>query len=223
MRRAPAACVVQQAGVGAVRAAGSAGELESLSLLPMHPQLAAGRAGAPGAAGPAGHASTHVSLIGHPPVPARSLCRDELEHEERLARREDLLSAGSTDAELPAMVLRGETRLTQVGSLACGARRLWWASWRHVRHVSVQRRCLAHLPHHRLLQATANLATTIIGEQPGWLINKCMPLLHACGAGCVLCTAVQPAVSPALHLSTWEAWASWRRPRLCPPCGTRVG
>ncbi|KAI7843114.1 hypothetical protein COHA_003285 [Chlorella ohadii] len=50
--------------------------------------------------------------------------RDELEHEERLARREDLLSAGSTDAELPAMVLRGETRLTQ---------------------------------------ATANLATTIIG------------------------------------------------------------
>lgn len=46
--------------------------------------------------------------------------RDELEHEERLARREDLLSAGSTDAELPAMVLRGETRLTQViGGCSC--------------------------------------------------------------------------------------------------------
>lgn len=52
--------------------------------------------------------------------------RDELEHEERLARREDLLSAGSTDAELPAMVLRGETRLTQVSG---GSRQSVQPSW----------------------------------------------------------------------------------------------
>lgn len=37
-------------------------------------------------------------------------CREEEDHEEELAHREDLASAGSTDM---TAVLRGETRLTQ--------------------------------------------------------------------------------------------------------------
>ncbi|EFN60084.1 hypothetical protein CHLNCDRAFT_133392 [Chlorella variabilis] len=81
--------------------------------------------------------------------------RDELEHEEEVARQEDALSRGDSEdlAQIAASVLHGETRLTQAGTqngnAACAAgpraRRAWRMLWLGPPI------------------ATANLATTIIG------------------------------------------------------------
>lgn len=66
-------------------------------------------------------------------------CRDELEHEEEVARQEDALSRGDSEdlAQIAASVLHGETRLTQAGTqngnAACAAgpraRRAWRMLW----------------------------------------------------------------------------------------------